>query len=83
MNPPCHSCELLQKRDSGQAPLWDNIYRTDLWDVVHCNSTSYLGWLIIITRRHIASLAEMTPDEAIELGNAESIIDSRTAYRLH
>jgi diadenosine tetraphosphate (Ap4A) HIT family hydrolase len=35
---------------------------------VHCNSTALLGWLIVIARRHIAAIDEMSEDEAIELG---------------
>lgn len=68
MTPKCLTCELTLQRDNGTAPLWDNIYRTDYWDVVHCNSTSYLGWLILLTRRHIAAIDEMTADESLEFG---------------
>lgn len=31
----CYTCQLLSQRDKGASPLWDNIYRTDYWDVVH------------------------------------------------
>lgn len=68
MIPKCLTCELTVQRDNKIAPLWDNIYRTDYWDVVHCNSTSYLGWLILVTRRHIAAIDEMTNAESLELG---------------
>jgi len=66
--PACHSCELLTQRDNGRAPLWDNIFRTDYWDVVHAYNTSWLGWLVLVARRHIAAIDEMTAAEAIELG---------------
>jgi diadenosine tetraphosphate (Ap4A) HIT family hydrolase len=62
------TCELLHARDTGDRPLWDNIHRTAHWDVVHCNSTSLLGWMVLVVRRHIASVAELTEDEAVELG---------------
>ncbi|MBZ0318731.1 MAG: HIT family protein [Anaerolineae bacterium] len=64
----CHTCELVERRDVGDAPLWDSIYRTPYWDVVHCNSTSLLGWLILVQRRHLAAIEEMSELEAIELG---------------
>ncbi len=64
----CMTCELLHARDAGDRPLWDNIHRTAHWDVVHCNSTSLLGWMVLVVRRHIASIAELTEDESVELG---------------
>ncbi len=65
---PCHTCQLLAQRDTGQAPLWDNIYRTQHWDVVHSYNTALPGWLVLVVRRHIESIAELTEDEAAELG---------------
>jgi diadenosine tetraphosphate (Ap4A) HIT family hydrolase len=64
----CKSCELISRRDEGTAPLWDCIYRTSFWDVAHCYETSLPGWLILIVRRHIESLDELTDPEAVELG---------------
>jgi diadenosine tetraphosphate (Ap4A) HIT family hydrolase len=64
----CKSCELISRRDQGAAPLWDSIYRTPLWDVAHCYETSLPGWLVLIVRRHIESLDELTDLEAVELG---------------
>jgi diadenosine tetraphosphate (Ap4A) HIT family hydrolase len=64
----CITCELLAQRDNGQAPLWDCIHRAHYWDVVHCNSTSILGWLVLIARRHSAAIDELTEVEAVELG---------------
>jgi diadenosine tetraphosphate (Ap4A) HIT family hydrolase len=64
----CKSCELISRRNQGTAPLWDCIYRTPLWDVAHCYETSLPGWLVLIVRRHIESLDELTDLEAVELG---------------
>ncbi|MCY4061095.1 MAG: HIT family protein [Chloroflexi bacterium] len=64
----CLSCQLLQKRDRGEAPPWDSIYRSDYWDLVHAYNTSYIGWLVLIVRRHIEALDEMTFAEAADLG---------------
>ena len=64
----CYTCELTERRDTGDAPLWDSIYRTAYWDVVHSYNTSLPAWLVLITRRHIAAIDEMTDAEAVELG---------------
>lgn len=64
----CKTCQMLALRDSGDAPLWDNIHRTSYWDLVHSYNTALPGWLVLVARRHMATIAELTPDEAAELG---------------
>jgi len=64
----CRTCELVERRDAGEAPLWDQIVRRDGWDIVHAFGTAIEGWLVLVLRRHIASLAEMDLDEAAALG---------------
>ncbi|MCP4428054.1 MAG: HIT family protein [Chloroflexi bacterium] len=64
----CHTCELLAQRDTGTAPLWDNIHRTQHWDVVHSYNTALPGWLVLVVRRHIEAIDELTETEAAELG---------------
>ncbi len=64
----CLTCELIARRDENEAPLWDSIYRSSYWDVVHSYNVSLLGWLVLIARRHIAAIDEMTEAEALELG---------------
>jgi len=66
--PICHSCERIVDRDKGDAPLWDSIYRGDHWDLVHAYNTSWLGWLVLVLRRHVEAIADLNPDEAQELG---------------
>ena len=64
----CKICELIIRRDANNAPLWDCIYRTQFWDVVHHNSTTLPGWLVLVVRQHIRAIDELTNEEAIELG---------------
>jgi len=64
----CRTCELLERRDRGDAPDWDAIVRTEAWDVVHCDSTSLLGWIVLVVRRHVAAVADLTEGEAAALG---------------
>jgi len=64
----CITCELVNRRDAGDAPLWDCIQRTQFWDLVHSYNTALPGWLVLVARRHIEAIDELTDDEAIELG---------------
>ena len=64
----CRTCELVARRDAGEAPAWDSILRTEAWDVAHAYGTSVPGWLVLVLRRHVTALADMTEDEASELG---------------
>lgn len=64
----CLTCELVRRRDEGHTPLWDSIYRTDHWDLVHSYNTSLPGWLVLIARRHLEAIDELTDEEAAELG---------------
>jgi len=65
----CVTCSLIERRDAGDAPLWDRILRTQRWDVVHAFGTSLEGWLCLIVRRHITAVADLSDDEAAELGS--------------
>lgn len=65
---PCKTCELIANRNAGIAPLWDCIYRAPLWDVVHNYDTALPGWLVLVVRRHIGAIDELTNTEAVELG---------------
>jgi len=64
----CLTCDMVANRDAGTAPLWDNIHRTPYWDVVHAYNAALPGWLVLVLRRHIEALDELTPAEARELG---------------
>jgi diadenosine tetraphosphate (Ap4A) HIT family hydrolase len=64
----CTTCELIAARDVGTAPLWDCIHRTPYWDVAHAYDTALPGWLVLVARRHITAVDELTEEEAAELG---------------
>lgn len=66
--PYCYTCQLVARRDAGNAPPWDSIVRTEYWDIVHAYNTSLPGWLVLVLRRHASAVAEMTEAEAGELG---------------
>lgn len=64
----CRTCELVQRRDAGGAPPWDQIVRTPTWDVAHAFGTTIEGWTVLVVRRHIDSVAQLSDEEAAELG---------------
>ncbi len=74
----CKTCELVARRDAGNAPPWDCIHRTQFWDVAHSYNTALPGWLVIVVRRHIEAIDELTEEEAAELG----ILLQRTSLAL-
>ena len=65
----CLSCQRIRMRDADEAPPWDGVYRSQFWDLAHAYNTSYLGWLVLISRRHIEALHELSRAEAAELGS--------------
>ena len=64
----CHSCQRMRARDAGTAPIWDSIYRGAHWDVVHAYDTSWLGWMVLVLRRHAFAIDALTDSESRELG---------------
>lgn len=64
----CLTCDLIARRDRGEAPLWDSILRTASWDLVHSYNTALPGWLVLVARRHVEAIDELTDEEAAELG---------------
>ncbi len=81
----CYTCELTARRHAGQAPLWDDIYHTEYWDVAHAYNTALPGWLVLVTRRHIEALDELTEAEAVNLGllirNVSAALKTATGCR--
>lgn len=70
----CYTCTLLQQRERGGRPLWDDIYRTRFWYVVHAYDSALPGWLVLVARRHIEAVAELTPEESAELGSLITLV---------
>lgn len=64
----CYTCERMMRPE---APLWDRIYQTPLWTVVHSYNCGLLGWLVLIPNRHVEAVSELTDDEAVELGRLQ------------
>lgn len=52
---------------SPQIPLRERVYLSDAWRV-RAHRSGLRGWTLVIPRRHVESLDELTDDEAAELG---------------
>lgn len=62
----CYTCgrELL----FDQLPLRERIAFDEHWRVAHAIGTALEGWLVLLPRRHVTTLAELTDAEAEQLG---------------
>ncbi|MEU0555614.1 HIT family protein [Dactylosporangium sp. NPDC006015] len=61
----CYSC-----RQDGQAaaPPRERIAADEHWRAAHCFDTSLPGWLVLVPRRHVTTVADLTDAEAAGLG---------------
>jgi diadenosine tetraphosphate (Ap4A) HIT family hydrolase len=63
---PCYTCASTAMMDqSGPSTA---IWTTDGWRVAHSFNSALLGWLVVVPRRHIESIHELSVDESVELG---------------
>lgn len=63
----CYSCG-VSALDNGALPSRERVYDDGLWRVAHAFNSALPGWMVVIARRHIASLADLTEGEAAALG---------------
>jgi diadenosine tetraphosphate (Ap4A) HIT family hydrolase len=83
----CFSCT-QNALDPATLPPREAVYDEGLWRLAHSFNSALPGWLVLISRRHITSLAQLTPEEAAALGpllraasNAlETALDAGKAY---
>ena len=63
---PCYTCE----RESALIAMrpYERIFVDEHWRVAHSFNSSLLGWLVLLPRRHVTSIAQLTGDEAGTLG---------------
>jgi diadenosine tetraphosphate (Ap4A) HIT family hydrolase len=62
----CYSC--AGNADLGRLPPRELIAADDLWRVAHAFGSALPGWLVLIPRRHVTSIAALTDAEAAALG---------------
>lgn len=49
-------------------PSRERIFDNGLWRVAHAFSSALPGWMVVLLRRHVLSLSELTASEAANLG---------------
>jgi diadenosine tetraphosphate (Ap4A) HIT family hydrolase len=65
VNPECLTCIQNDKPD---LPPRERVLVAPGWRVAHAFGTALPGWLVVVPRRHVTALDELTPAEAAELG---------------
>ena len=63
--PGCHACRM---NGVAELPAREAVYRSASWRVAHAFDTDLPGWLVVLPMRHVASMGELTIEEAAELG---------------
>jgi diadenosine tetraphosphate (Ap4A) HIT family hydrolase len=63
----CYSCASNGAID--RLPARERIAADDWWRVAHAFNSALPGWLILVPRRHVTSIAELTDAEAASLGS--------------
>jgi diadenosine tetraphosphate (Ap4A) HIT family hydrolase len=61
----CFSCTQNERAD---LPLRERIGEDDHWRVAHVTETAVPGWLVLVPRRHVIAIAQLTDAEAASLG---------------
>jgi len=49
-------------------PLRECVFNDGLWRVAHAFNSALSGWMVVVTRRHVTSLSELTAAEAAAFG---------------
>ena len=66
MTSDCYPCRMWARLDD--LPPRERVAVHGGWRIAHAFDTSLPGWLCVLPRRHITSLAELNGDEARTLG---------------
>jgi diadenosine tetraphosphate (Ap4A) HIT family hydrolase len=83
----CYACQHNLQQPS-VLPSRERVYDDGLWRVAHAFTAALPGWMVVVPRRHITSMAELTAEEAIVLGpllaalsrGLERTLGARKAY---
>lgn len=63
----CFSCSGNERFDA--LPVRERIAADEYWRVAHAVKTALPGWLILVPRRHVTTIADLTDQEAAALGH--------------
>lgn len=62
---PCYACRMWASDDR---PVREEIVLEEPWRVAHSFGTSLPGWLVLLPRRHVLGLHELTTEEMAPVG---------------
>jgi diadenosine tetraphosphate (Ap4A) HIT family hydrolase len=62
----CYTC--VQDARGADAPVRERIASDEFWRAAHAFNSALPGWLVLVPRRHVTSLADLTDPEAASLG---------------
>jgi diadenosine tetraphosphate (Ap4A) HIT family hydrolase len=62
----CFSCR--NNRQIAALPPREVVTADDHWRIAHVEDTALPGWLVVVPRRHVTSIADLTDAEAAGLG---------------
>lgn len=62
----CYTCA---QNTAAELPLWERIAADEHWRVAHSFNSALPGWLVLMPRRHVVAVAELTDAEAASLGS--------------
>jgi len=63
----CYSC--ARNAEFDRLPPRERVAADDLWRVAHAFDSALRGWLVLLPRRHVTSIAALTDMEASSLGS--------------
>jgi diadenosine tetraphosphate (Ap4A) HIT family hydrolase len=63
----CYTCR-QNNQPLAALPSRERVFDNGLWRVAHAFSSALPGWMIVVPRRHVLSLSELTDSEAAHLG---------------
>lgn len=77
----CWTC----KSNSGEKRIspGPTIYEGEYWLVEHAYPAKIIGWLVIVLKRHIEALHELTAEEFAEIGQIQSKLTRLLFEELH
>jgi diadenosine tetraphosphate (Ap4A) HIT family hydrolase len=62
----CYSC--AREAEFDRLPLHERVAADELWRIAHAIGTTMPGWLVLLPRRHVTSIAQLSDEEASSLG---------------
>src|SRR5262245_15791471 len=62
----CYACEQDARFDA--LPPRERVAADDHWRAAHAIETALVGWLVLVPRRHVTTVAGLTDAEAASLG---------------